>query len=306
LKVVKTDPQVMEERIPLVVSIGYTPQEVSRLGAIIEREVHPDAFEFSTHYTGKSVQPLLDVAKALRDAVQCPIWMKVSPNFPDMRELAVAASALVDGFVAINSFGPVLDFDMETGAPLLGSGDGQGWLSGPPIMPIALRIVHQLAALQEKPVIGVGGISSGADALKFIMAGASLVQVCSAALNHGHGVYGKIAKEMDVWLDGHDYRSLDQIRGLYGRKLLERKAFRELPVMAIDEEQCTGCSACVGRCIHGALSMRPAGPDGGGGISKKEKGSTDHPIAQVKPELCIGCGFCRSFCAYSAMALRES
>ena len=208
-----------EAGLPLIVSVGYRPEEVSRLGEWFEREVAPAAFEFSTHYTGHSVEPLVEVARALRGSVSVPIWMKVSPTFPDLEGLARAVSPVVDGFVAINSFGPVIDFDVETGAPVLGSDGGQGWMSGPPILPIALRVVHQLTSVQDKPVIGVGGIERGVDALKFFMVGASAVQVCSAAIKDGHAVYGKIAQEMDVWLTEHGYDSVEEIKGLYKVKL---------------------------------------------------------------------------------------
>ena len=272
--------------VPLIVSIGYRPEEVSRLGPWIEREIGPAAIEFSTHYTGREVEPLVDVAKALRDSVSVPIWMKVSPGFPDLEGLAVAVAPFVDGFVAINSYGPVLDFDVESGEPLLGSDYGQGWLSGPPILPIALRIVHQLTSVQDKPVIGVGGIEKGTDAVKFLMAGASAVQVCSAAIRHGHSVYGKIAHEIDQWLDKHGFRSVKAIQGLYKTRLRERRAYSGTPLMTVDGASCTGCKACLPFCIQGALYL-------------------DQQIARVIEENCIGCGFCQDFCAYGAMKLKE-
>ena len=270
--------------VPLIVSIGYKPDEVARLGKLVEEEISPDAIEFSTHYVGREVEPLVDIARSLRNAVSIPIWMKISPNFLNIEELVAAASKYVDGFVAINSYGPVLDFDPENPVPLLGSDYGQGWMSGAPILPIALRIVHQISSVQEKPVIGVGGIYSGVDAIKFIMAGASAVQVCSAAIQYGHSIYGKIAAEIEKWLDEHNFKSVDEIRGLYRKKLAERKVFLQKPTMSIDEDKCTGCKLCVSRCIQGALYM------------KGDK-------AAVISENCIGCGFCQDFCKFDAMKL---
>lgn len=281
--------QAKSAGLPLIVSIGYGPEEVSHLGRWFEREVEPAAFEFSTHYTGRSVEPLLEVARALRSSVSVPIFMKVSPNFPDLEELGCAAASLVDGFVAINSYGPIIDFDVEDGEPVLGSDGGFGWMSGPPILPVALRAVYQLASVQDKPVIGVGGIEKGVDALKFFMVGASAVQVCSAAIKDGHRVYGKIAQEMDDWLAAHGYSSLEAIKGLYRRRLSERRAFTKRPVMAIDEIACIGCRACLGRCVQGALDF-----------------DEDKQVARVKQENCIGCGFCQDYCPNGAMGLIES
>jgi dihydroorotate dehydrogenase len=95
-------------------------------------------------------------------------------------------------------------------------------MSGPPVLPLALSTVYRIAAVQPKPVIGVGGVSCGEDAIKFFMAGASLVQVCTAALRKGPGIYGKIAEEINSWLDLHGYSSLEDIRGLYRRNVGSR------------------------------------------------------------------------------------
>ncbi|MFW6260220.1 MAG: 4Fe-4S binding protein [Spirochaetota bacterium] len=271
---------------PLIVSIGYQPHEVAALGRLIESEVGPHAFEFSTHYTGSETEPLVEVARALREAVSVPVWMKLSPGFPDIPALASAAAPYVDAFVAINSYGPVLDFDPARPVPLLGSPGGTGWLSGPPIRPIALRIVAELARSQEKPIVGVGGIERGRDAVQFLMAGANAVGVCTAAIEAGHGVYGRIAREIDAWLDEHGYASVDEIRGRYpAGSAFAARSPATAAVMTIDAQACTGCRACVKSCVHGALSM-------------------DGRIAVVDPGRCIGCGYCLESCRYEAMELK--
>ena len=282
--------------VPLVVSVGSRPEEVATLGQLIEREITPDAFEFSTRYTGRDVAPLVDVARSLRDAVRTPIWMKISPHGPDIATLATAAGPYVDGFVAINSYGPVLDFDPDDPVELLGNPDGSGWLSGPPIRPIALRIVQELVQMQEKPVVGVGGVSTGRDAVQFIMVGAHLIQVCTAAIRSGHDVYGRIADELGAWLDEHGHASVTEIRGRFpsGPPRIDRQ--REMGavdevrarrvIIAVDAERCTGCEACVGSCIHGALRMADK-------------------LAVVIPGNCIGCGYCIEGCRFGALTLEE-
>jgi dihydroorotate dehydrogenase/Pyruvate/2-oxoacid:ferredoxin oxidoreductase delta subunit len=291
--------------VPLIVSVGYSPREVGELGRLIDAEISPAAFEFSTHYTGKDSEPLLEVARSLRKAVRAPIWMKLSPNFPGLEELARRAAPLVDAFVAVNSYGPVLDFDIESGAPLLGSDSGQGWLSGPPLLPIALGIVRRLAEIQDKPVIGVGGIRRGSDAVKYLQAGAAAVQVCSAAIREGHEVYGRIAAELAGWLDDHGYAAPEAVRGLFARRLAKRRLFIKQPLMTVDPELCTGCEACQTRCIQGALSMRAANKPGADSPGARHDKPEGPGIAAVDPELCIGCGFCQDFCGFEAMALKE-
>jgi len=278
--------------LPLVVSMGYRPEEVSRLGRLIQKEIEPAAFEFSTHYTGRSTDPIVEVARALRESVSLPIWIKLSPTFPDLEALAAAVEPYVDAFVAVNSYGPVLDMDVENPAPLLGSSHGQGWLSGAPLLPIALEMVYRLARGTEKPIVGVGGISRAEDAVKHLMAGASLVQVCSAAIREGSGVYGRIARGLGVWMDDHGCGAVEELVGLYHRRLERRPARRTVPVMGVNDALCTGCGACVGRCVQEAVS--PTGP-------AAEKGNK----ARIDPERCIGCGYCRDFCPEGALDLEE-
>ena len=96
---------------------------------------------------------------------------------------------------------------------------------------------------------------------------------------------------MASWLDQHGWNSLDEIPGLYGRNLRQARqagSFRRTPVMHIDSNLCTGCGACVARCIHGALSLA----DG-------------EASATVRSAACIGCGYCQDFCPAKAMALEE-
>lgn len=210
--------KVRDTGVPLICSVGYSPEDVAELGKALEAEVGPHCIEFSTHYVGKTLDPLKKVAEALRKSVSCPIWMKVSPSTPDIAGMVRVMADYVDGFVAINSLGPALDFDICDPKPHLGTEDGHGWLSGPAITGLALYCVYVISHAQDKPVVGVGGIRTGEDAVKFIMAGASLVGVCSEAVKNGPGTYGRIAKEMGGWMDGHGYRSLREIRGLYGPK----------------------------------------------------------------------------------------
>ncbi len=214
--------KVKQTGVPLICSIGYSPEDVAELGKGLEAEVRPDGIEFSTHYVGKTLDPLKKVADALKNSVSCPVWMKVSPSTPDIPEMARVMSDYVDGFVAINSVGPALDFNINDPRPMLGTEDGHGWLSGPAIMGTALYCVFQISQAQDKPVIGVGGIRTGEDAVKFIMAGASLLGVCSEAIRKGPSIYGKIAREMADWMDRKGYKAIDDIRGLYSSKVSGR------------------------------------------------------------------------------------
>ncbi len=206
-----------EAGIPLICSLGYSGQEIAQLAPRMNGIA--DALELSTHYLGEDPKPMIEAIDAAKQGFRGPVWVKMSPLGREMRAAAQAAKeAGADGIVATNSFGPTFGLDVETGYPLLGGDNGYGWLSGPAIKPLSLRCVYDIATTVDLPVIGVGGISRGEDAIEFIMAGAWAVGVCTAAIMRGNHVYGKIAEEMNAWLDAHGYASVNEIRGLAQRR----------------------------------------------------------------------------------------
>lgn len=116
---------------------------------------------------------------AVRGACKLPVWAKLSPNTADIAAVARAVEdAGADAVVVANTIlGLAIDIDRMT--PKLGA--GMGGFSGPAFKPIALRLVWQCALAVRIPVIGVGGIASAEDAVEFLMAGASAVQVGTAS-----------------------------------------------------------------------------------------------------------------------------
>jgi dihydroorotate dehydrogenase (NAD+) catalytic subunit len=114
-----------------------------------------------------------------RSAGSLPLWMKLSPNTGDVAAVARAVEAAgADALVVANTI-LGLAIDIETARPKLGT--GMGGFSGPGFKPIALRMVWQCALAVRVPIIGVGGIATAADAVEFLMAGASAVQVGTAS-----------------------------------------------------------------------------------------------------------------------------
>ena len=189
--------------LPVIISLGYTAGQIAELAPLVRP--YADALELSTHYVGNDISPIVSALRAAKAAVKVPVFMKLSPH-PNIQEIAGAVEeAGADGLVMINSFGPCMAIDLESGLPLMGSKDGYGWLSGAAIKPLAVRCIYDAAKVVHIPIFGVGGITSGRDVAEMVMAGASAVQVCTAAILKGPGVYGRIAKELDEFLDGHGY-----------------------------------------------------------------------------------------------------
>ena len=274
-----------EYNLPLIGSVGYSPEDLAALGPRLEQK-GVDIIEFSIHYLDP--QRLLDTARALRDAVSIPIIAKLSPHTGDLGEIARLLDPYVDGFTCINSFGPTLMIDIERGTAPLGSQYGYGWLSGPAIKPLAVRCVFEVARVTDKPVIGVGGVTRGEDVIEYFMAGASLVEVCTAAILQGPNVYGKIAAETTQWLDEHGYQDIEEIKGLYLNKVREGQ-----PVVTaiektawVDELKCKACSLCEKVCQFNALH------------------APLKQIARVDVESCSACGLCVSVCPFAALELR--
>lgn len=199
--------------IPLLISMGYSGQEIAQLAPKVKPWA--DALELSTHYLGEDATPMIEAIDAAKSALDVPVFVKMSPLGREMKAAAQAAQvAGADAISATNSFGPTFGLDVESGYPLMGGVNGYGWLSGPAIKPLSLRCVYDIAQAVDLPILGVGGISRGEDAIEFIMAGASVVEVCTAAILRGPDVYGKIASQISDWLDQHGYTSVNEIRGL--------------------------------------------------------------------------------------------
>ncbi|MEQ9714590.1 MAG: diguanylate cyclase [Candidatus Asgardarchaeum sp.] len=197
--------------LPVIVSVGYHADDMRKLAPLIEK-TGADGIEFSTHYVEYDPKPIIEIAQALRESTKLPIFMKMSPHTKEPRKFAKALEPYVDGFVAINTLGPTLKIDIERGKPVLGA--VYGWLSGPAIKPLGVRFVADIAKVVKKPVIGVGGITTGEDVIEYIMAGATAVEVCTAAILYGPKIYRQIIDEVKKWMEAHGYSSLDEIRGI--------------------------------------------------------------------------------------------
>lgn len=152
---------------------------------------------------------------AKEHAGNVPVFMKLTPNVNDITPIAKATEkGGADGIVAINSLGPGMVIDTETGRPVLGGPGGKGGFTGPALKPIAVRCVADIARAVQLPIVGVGGISSGNDALEMIMAGAKAVQIGTSLMYQGHGIFAKVTNEIAAFMMRKSFRRIDEMVGL--------------------------------------------------------------------------------------------
>jgi len=156
------------------------------------------------------------VTRAVKEATDIPVSVKLSPNVADIVSIAQAvAEAGADAITAINTVGPGMVIDVESGRPFLSN--REGGLSGPAIRPVAVRCVYRIAQAVDVPVIGTGGVMRGRDVVEMVMAGATAVGVGSAVYWRGPEVFGELLAEVREFLVSHGYGSLAEIRGVAHR-----------------------------------------------------------------------------------------
>lgn len=266
--------------IPVIASVGYDDADL--LDMIPKMEPLVDGYEYIPRYVGKDFDEVGRITATLRRLTKKPVWIKMNGNIQDPVGFAGACrNNGADGIVAITSLGPNMVIDIPRRRPLIGIPTGYVWTSGPAIKPLALADVHQIKqAYPELSLIGSGGCSTADDVIEFLLAGADAVQVLTAALLHGKGVYAKILKELPERLAHHGFASVQQVKST-GLALSAPPLEPSFP--AINNAACTGCGLCARNCPYFALEM------------DAEK----RPVCDTAK--CFGCGLCQTRCPAGAI-----
>jgi dihydroorotate dehydrogenase (NAD+) catalytic subunit len=161
---------------------------------------------------GSDPEMVRQVVGTVTSSVDVPVLAKLTPNTSDIVALARAAQrGGASGLVAINTLkGMVVDVDM--GVPALAN--TYGGLSGEAVRSVGVRCVHEIASAVDLPVVGVGGVATARDALEYMMAGATAVQVGTAIRSNGPEVFTKIDRELREWLEARDHGSVSEVSGI--------------------------------------------------------------------------------------------
>jgi dihydroorotate dehydrogenase (NAD+) catalytic subunit len=152
------------------------------------------------------------VTRRVKENTKIPVIVKLSPNVEDIAKVAREVEAAgADAINAINSLGPGLLLDIETGQPVLAN--RWGGVSGPAIRPIAVKCVRDVCKAVKIPVIGTGGVTDARDAVEMILVGATAVGIGSAVNYRGMGVFGEVAAGVAKYMRRHGYARLEDFRG---------------------------------------------------------------------------------------------
>lgn len=154
---------------------------------------------------------LQEIVTSVKQHIHLPVFVKVSPHIMNLVEIVqTAEKAHADAIVAINTL-KGMKIDIETARPILAN--KSGGYSGKAIKPIGVRCVYDIAQNVDIPVIGVGGIITGEDAIEYFMAGASAVQIGSAVYYRGPDVFKCICAEIEQWMKNHGYTKIAKLIG---------------------------------------------------------------------------------------------
>jgi dihydroorotate dehydrogenase (NAD+) catalytic subunit len=156
------------------------------------------------------------VTSAVKEAATVPVFVKLSPNVTDI--VLVAEAAERGGADAITSGNTLkaMAIDIDFRRPILTN--VTGGLSGPAVKPVALRCVWEIAEVVKIPIVGCGGVSNWRDAVEFMLAGASAVEIGTAVMHGGFEVYGKVNEGIERYLAENRFNSVEEIVSLAHRK----------------------------------------------------------------------------------------
>ncbi len=159
---------------------------------------------------GVSCDGASEITRAVRKATSKPLIVKLSPNVTSIVDIAKAVEC--EGADSISLINTLLGMriDINTKRPILKN--NMGGLSGPAVFPVAVRMVWQVSNAVKVPVIGMGGVSSGKDAIEMMMAGARAVQVGGAIFTNPYAPI-QIIDEMNQWLDNKGIKDINEIVG---------------------------------------------------------------------------------------------
>lgn len=213
-------PQIKDIDTNMIVNVsGSSPDDYAECAARIDALDNIPAIELNISCPnvkdggmafGVTCEGAASVVRAVRKRYNKTLIVKLSPNVTSIADIARAVEAEGADSVSLINTLMGMAIDIERRQPLLSI--STGGLSGPAVKPVALRMVWQVAKAVNIPVIGLGGISSATDAIEFLMAGASAIEIGTANFLDP-SITIKVRDGINQWLDDHGCRSVQEIVG---------------------------------------------------------------------------------------------
>jgi dihydroorotate dehydrogenase subfamily 1 len=230
-----------------------------------------------------------EVAKAAKESVSIPVIVKLLPEPSTLVDLVKAAEdAGADAIASRDTIFPAITFDIYTKEPPLARNIGT-WmpeLSGRLIKEVALGYVVEIFRRTKLPVIGLGGVARWQDAVEMVIAGATGIGVCTAAMTRGPQIFTDLKKGLAAYLQEQKV-TLDQLRGtgLEGMERVNKRGLADL-LVEIDADECSMCGTCSVVCQVQAPQ-------------EKEE------AYWIDPDVCVRCGMCVHYCPVGCIAVRQ-
>jgi dihydroorotate dehydrogenase (fumarate) len=226
------------------------------------------------------------IVRTVKNASSLPVIGKLTPHGANPVNLAkIMFSSGADAVVSIARFqGLIIDVDRMK--PILWG--GFGGYGGPWQLPISLAwTAHIARENMGKPIIGSGGIHGWEDIARFLLVGASAVQICTAIIIEGYGIIPRMLKVFTEWMEAKGFQRINEFIGASLKDIipLESLERRRIYKVLVDLDKCTGCGVCVRVCPYEAVSL-------------------DRRSKAVIGLECDNCGLCASLCPFKALSLK--
>ena len=236
-------------------------------------------------YYTKNPDTAVKVLKRIRQVVKIPVFVKMSPDGSNFREIAKSfEEAGADG-VTMFANNKVLRVNIETGKPnIYGPAPG----TGPGLKALSMRWVSEVADECNIGVMGNRGISNWEDIIEFIMAGSSAVQLCTPIMIRGLGYVKVLLNGIEMFMERKGYNSIDEFKNLALNQIYTNQDLvdKVKPLYAkVDPEKCISCKRCLDVCWYDALAFGQRA-----GVIKKK---------------CSGCSLCSQVCPVNAIEMFE-
>ena len=214
-------PQIKDIDTQMIVNVsGNSPENYAECAARVNELENIRAIELNISCPnvksggmafGVTCEGAASVVREVRKKYDKTLIVKLSPNVTDITEIARAVEA--EGADSVSLINTLMGTSIDIEKRCFNLSIGTGGLSGPCVKPVALRMVYQVAKAVKIPVVGLGGISSATDAIEFLMAGATAIEIGTANFLDP-AITVKVKDGINEWLDAHGCSSVQEIIGV--------------------------------------------------------------------------------------------